>query len=81
MKNKFRDLTDLQEDARISQIGEAAMVASHKGVGICIDDEPDKIARYKLKLAERFPALEIFSEGRASKGVYAMCVRRRIGDN
>lgn len=74
----FSDLAALVEDERIDTIGEAAQVASERGVGCVIDNEPEKIARYKRKILERFPAVEIFSEGLIGPGVYALMVRPRV---
>lgn len=73
----FSDLAALVEDERIDTIGEAAQVASERGVGFVIDNEPEKIARYKRKILERFPAVEIFSE-LVGTGVYALMVRPRV---
>lgn len=69
------------EDDRIRMIGESAMAASQKGVGVVVDDEPEKIKRYKRKFFLWFPELEIFSEGKVRNGVYGMAIRRRIGNN
>lgn len=65
----------VKEDDRIRMIGEAGLSASQNGVGCVTDNEPEKIARYKRKFAERYPALEIFSEGPIADGCYAMMLR------
>jgi hypothetical protein len=55
------DLHTLKEDERIQAIGNAAMTG--QVVGVIIEKKlPQKIARYKAKLLERFPSVELVSE-------------------
>lgn len=44
----FADLADLPEDERIAII--ARTVANGKTVGVALENEPEKVARYKRKL-------------------------------
>jgi hypothetical protein len=53
----FLDLHRTEEDQRIKIIGQAAM--SGKSVGVLIDDEEDKIARYIKKVTEQFPGVKL----------------------
>lgn len=46
------DLHNTGEDTRIKIVG---AMAQSKIVGIILEDDPEKIERYKAKLAERFP--------------------------
>lgn len=49
----YSDLADLPEDERIKIIGEAAQAGNI--VGVALEDDADKIARYIEKLTSRFP--------------------------
>lgn len=49
----YADLADLPEDDRIKIIGEAAQAGNV--IGVALDDEADKIARYIRKITDRFP--------------------------
>jgi len=54
----FADITYLEEDKRITAIGQLASV---KIVGFITDDEPGKADRYIEKLQTRFPGLQVLS--------------------
>jgi hypothetical protein len=57
----FQDLHNVSEDDCISAIAECA----HRGekVAVLVDDEPEKVARYKAKLASRGCAIEFEGQG------------------
>ena len=57
---KYSDLHHVGEDERIRIIGEAVLAGNITGVAV--DDEPEKIARYKRKLAERYPTIRLFDQ-------------------
>lgn len=54
---KFADLHRLQEDDRIREIGEKA--AAGNLVGVLVDDQEKKIARYIKKVTERYPTVKL----------------------
>lgn len=54
---KYFDAGDLEEDQRITHIGESAM--QKMKVGFVVDDEPGKAERYIEKLLTRFPELQV----------------------
>lgn len=51
----YADLASLPEDERIRIIGEHA--AAGNLVGVPIEDEPAKVARYIRKVTERYPTV------------------------
>lgn len=53
----FSDLHCLEEDARVRVIGEKA--AAGKLVGVLLDNDEKKIARYIKKLTERHPTVAL----------------------
>lgn len=59
---KFRDASDIPEDDRIRLI--VRHFAPGLQVAVCVDDEPEKVARYKAKIAELCPKAVIVYEGR-----------------
>lgn len=71
----FIDLGELKEDERIATIGHAVVVQG-KTVSVLVDDLPDKIARYKRKLKEQFPAAVILDE---FKGPIANVYTLKVG--
>lgn len=54
---RYEDLHEMPEDDRITLIGEQVMRG--KTVGVFIDNEPEKIARYIQKITARFPAVMV----------------------
>lgn len=54
---KYSDLHNLTENQRIRFIGEAAMAGNI--VGISLEDDEVKIARYLKKLLRRFPTVRL----------------------
>lgn len=57
----FADLADLPEDERIEAIGQAVMAGNV--VGVVVDAEPAKVARYINKICARLPAAYIQHTG------------------
>lgn len=57
----FADLADLQEDERIAAIGLAVLAGNV--VGVVVDAEPAKVARYVNKICKRFPRTYIQHTG------------------
>lgn len=69
------DLHRLSEDERIDAIGH--VVTEHgKTVGVCVDDQPEKVARYIRKLKARFPGVAVLSQ---NKGPVPGVVTIRVG--
>ena len=62
-KTQFLDIADLEEDARIDEIGQAATRSPGKRIGFVTDDEPGKAERYISKLVGKFPKVIIESQG------------------
>ena len=70
----YSDLADLPEDQRIVIIGNAA--TSGNIVGIALEDDEQKIARYIEKLTERFPKVRHIS---TDPGLVPGTVTVRVG--
>ncbi len=70
----FSDLADLPEDERIQIIGAAVMAGNI--IGIAIDDDDEKVARYLAKLAKRFPKVRHIS---TDPGLVPGTVTIRVG--
>lgn len=47
----FADLADLPEDERIALIADTAKANAGAVIGVAVDDEAAKVARYRAKLA------------------------------
>lgn len=58
---KYADIADLPEDARIDQIGRAAMAG--QVVSFVTDADDGKLDRYLLKIFAKFPLLELVERG------------------
>ena len=58
----YEDIADNDEDERIRQIGEKAMV-SKLTVGFITDSEEGKADRYISKLMARFPGIRVIYQG------------------
>jgi hypothetical protein len=54
---RYQDLGDLQEDARIDQIGQRAMMGGV--IAFVTDADPGKADRYIAKLAAKFPQVKV----------------------
>lgn len=77
MAAKIIDMVLLEEDRRIKLIGETAMNGGT--VGVLLEKyEPEKIARYIRKVAERFPDVVVLSrkDGPTKKVVTIKFCRR-----
>lgn len=65
----------MDEDRRITAIGEAAMKGGR--IGVTVDDEPGKPERYIEKLLTKYPQLQIAFQGPGpTPGVYTIVVTR-----
>ena len=59
----YADSGDANEDTRIRIMGEYITAHPEEQVCIIVDDNPDKLTRYILKLTTRFPQVEITQQG------------------
>lgn len=71
---KYADLHNKTENQRIRVIGEAAKAGNI--VGIALEDDEVKIARYIKKLLRRFPTVRLIDR---SKGLTPDTVLLRVG--
>ncbi len=69
----YSDLADLPEDERIKIIGKAAQAGNI--VGVALEDDADKIARYIGKLTKRFPKVRhVSTDPGLVPGTVLVCV-------
>jgi dihydroorotase len=68
----YADLHGMPEDERIKQMGRMVMLHGHT-IACCVDNEPDKIERYKKKFNQRFPGIVIVNEFKGpTRGAYTI---------
>lgn len=70
----YADLADLPEDERIRIIGEYAQAGNI--IGIALEDDDEKVARYIKKLTTRFPDVRHIS---TDPGLAPNTVTVRVG--
>ena len=57
---KYADLHELPEDERIAIIGDRAEAGNL--IAVFVDNEPEKVARYIRKMAERYPTVRLIKQ-------------------
>ncbi|MCH8135388.1 MAG: hypothetical protein IIB77_05345 [Proteobacteria bacterium] len=56
----YADLHDLSEDERIKIMGNVA--SEGKTIGVMVDDDPEKVARYISKMTSRYPCVRLIEQ-------------------
>jgi hypothetical protein len=69
----YADLADLEEDRRITIIVRTFEQNPTGVAAVCVDDEPEKIKRYREKILARLPTHSVRWEGKGPvPGVYTL---------
>lgn len=72
---KYADLHERSEDERIAIIADG--IRQGLEIAVCVDDEPEKIERYRAKIRAAVPGVVITFDGRGpTPGAHTLKFRR-----